>query len=88
MFWLGQAAEGPATAGLTDLIGEAALDQDVREQAIFALSQRPKDEGIPALITVVRTNRDPALRRKALFWLGQSGDPRAMDLIEELLTKR
>jgi hypothetical protein len=88
VFWLGQLAEAPATAGLDELVGEAALDQDVREQAIFALSQRPRDEGIPALVKVVRTSRDPALRRKALFWLGQSGDPRALQLIEELLAKR
>ncbi|MCC6316744.1 MAG: HEAT repeat domain-containing protein [Gemmatimonadaceae bacterium] len=88
VFWLGQAAEGPATAGLTELVGEAALNRDVREQAVFALSQRPRDEGVPSLINVVRTNRDPEIRRKALFWLGQSGDPRAVDLIEELLTRR
>lgn len=88
VFWLGQLAEAPATAGLDELVGEAALDQDVREQAIFALSQRPRDEGIPALVNIVRTSRDPALRRKALFWLGQSGDPRALQLIEELLAKR
>lgn len=88
VFWLGQAAEGPATDGLSDIVGEAALNRDVREQAIFALSQRPRDEGVPALINVVKTNRDPELRKKALFWLGQSGDKRAVDLIEELLTKR
>jgi HEAT repeat protein len=88
VFWLGQAAETPATAGLTELVGEAAVDREVRESAVFALSQRPKDEGIPALINVVRTNKDPEMRRKALFWLGQSNDPRALDLIEELLTKR
>jgi hypothetical protein len=87
VFWLGQLAEGPATAGLDELVGEDALDRDVREQAIFALSQRPKDEGIPALIKVVRTSRDRELRKKALFWLGQSGDPRALQLIEELLAK-
>jgi len=88
VFWLGQLAEGPATAGLDELVGEAALDRDVREQAIFALSQRPKDEGIPALVKVVRTSKDPELRKKALFWLGQSGDPRALQLIEELLAGR
>lgn len=88
VFWLGQLAEAPATAGLDELVGEAALDRDVREQAIFALSQRPKDEGIPALVKVVRTSRDPELRKKALFWLGQSGDPRALQLIEELLAGR
>ena len=87
VFWLGQLAEEPATAGLDELVGEAALDREVREQAIFALSQRPKDEGIPALIKVVRTSKDRELRKKALFWLGQSGDPRALQLIEDLLAK-
>jgi hypothetical protein len=87
VFWLGQAAEAPATAGLTELVGEAAIDREVREQAVFAISQRPKDEGVPALVNIVRTSRDPAVRKKALFWLGQSGDKRALDLIEELLTK-
>ena len=88
VFWLGQAAEEPATRGLDELVGEAALDKDVRESAIFALSQRPKDEGVPALIRVVKTNKDPEMRKKALFWLGQSGDPRALTLIEELLAKQ
>lgn len=88
VFWLGQAAEEPATRGLDELVGEAALDHEVRESAVFALSQRPKEEGVPALIRIVRTNKDPEMRRKALFWLGQSNDPRALDLIEELLAKR
>lgn len=88
VFWLSQAAEEAATQGLDDLVNEGSMDREVREQAIFALSQRPKDEGVPALIKVVRTNRDPELRKKALFWLGQSGDKRALDLIEELLTRR
>ena len=86
-FWLGHLAEEPATRGLTELVGDAAIDREVRESAIFALSQR-RTEGVPALINVVRTSKDPELRKKALFWLAQSRDPRALDLIEELLTKR
>ena len=88
VFWLGQLAEEPATAGLNDLVGESDLDREVREQAVFALSQRPNKEGVPSLIRIVRTNRDPEIRKKALFWLAQSQDPRALDLIEELLSKR
>lgn len=88
VFWLGQLAEGPATAGLDSLAGQHDLDRDVRRQAIFALSQRPDHEGVPALIRIVRTNGDPELRRQALFWLAQTGDPRALDLIEELLSKK
>jgi hypothetical protein len=40
---------------------------------------------VPALIRVARTNKDPELRKTALFWLGQSEDPRALDLFEEIL---
>ena len=37
---------------------------------------------------IARQNADPELRRKAIFWLGQSDDPRALQLFEQLLTKR
>jgi HEAT repeat protein len=88
VFWLGQAAGDAATANLSSLVVDNGVDREVREQAVFALSQRPRDEGIPALIAVAKTNKDPEIRKKALFWLGQSGDPRALDLFEQLLTKK
>jgi hypothetical protein len=87
VFWLGQAAGEAATKGLTDLVEDRNGDRDVREQAVFALSQRPHEEGVPALIRIARQNPDPELRKKAIFWLGQSDDPRALALFEELLTK-
>lgn len=87
VFWLGQAAGDAATKGLSDLAASDTTDREVRKSAIFALSQRPKDEGVPALIKVARTSPDPELRRSALFWLGQSDDPRALALFQELLTK-
>jgi HEAT repeat protein len=87
VFWLGQAAGEAATRGLTDLVDDRSTDRDVREQAVFALSQRPHDEGVPALIRIAKENPDPELRKKAIFWLGQSDDPRALALFEELLTK-
>ncbi len=78
VFWLGQAAGEAATQDLTDLVDDAD---------VFALSQQPREAGVPALIRIARTHPEPAVRRKALFWLGQSGDPRALALFEELLTK-
>ena len=87
VFWLGQAAGDAVTNGLTDLVDDGNQDREVRESAVFALSQRPHDEGVPALIRIARENKDPDLRRKAIFWLGQSDDPRAISLFEELLTK-
>jgi hypothetical protein len=86
VFWLSQAAGDAATRGLSDLAEDERQDRDVREQAVFALSQRPHDEGVPILIRLARANRDPAIRRKALFWLGQSDDPRALALFEAILT--
>jgi HEAT repeats len=88
VFWLGQAAGDAATANLSSLVVDNSVDREVREQAVFALSQRPRDEGVPALIAIAKTNKDPEIRKKALFWLGQSGDPRALDLFEQLLTKK
>ena len=88
MFWLGQAAGEAATAGLDSLSQDAEVDRDVQKQVVFALSQRPRDEGIPILIRVARTHRDPEVRRNAVFWLGQSNDPRAIALFEEILTKK
>lgn len=88
VFWVGQAAGEAATANLNSIVLDNSVDREVRESAVFALSQRPRDEGVPALISVARTNKDPEIRKKALFWLGQSRDPRAIDLFEELLTKK
>lgn len=87
VFWVSQAAGEAATRGLDDLVTDNSVERDVREQAVFALSQRPRAEGVPALIRVARTNRDPQIRKKALFWLGQSNDPRAIELFEEILAK-
>lgn len=87
VFWLSQAASDSATAGLAELIGDEAEESEVRKSAVFALSQRPKDEGIPALIRIAKTNKDPEVRRSAIFWLGQSEDPRALGLIEDLIFK-
>ncbi|HEX7023448.1 MAG TPA: HEAT repeat domain-containing protein [Gemmatimonadales bacterium] len=87
VFWLSQAAGDEATRGLTALAEDDDENREVRDQAVFAISQLPAKDGVPVLIRLVRTNPDPRIRRKALFWLGQSDDPRALQLFEEILTK-
>jgi len=62
-------------------------DTQVKKQAGFALSQLLKDEGVPKLIDVARTQRNREVRKQAFFWLGQSQDPRALAFIEEVLTR-
>ena len=87
VFWVSQAAGDKATAGLVEIAGDAAADQDVRLQAVFAISQRPKDQGIPALIDIAKNSKDPKIRKQSIFWLGQSGDPRAIAYFEAILNK-
>jgi hypothetical protein len=88
VFWVSQAASDAATEGLANLAEDGAEDREIREQAVFALSQLSEDRGVPILLRLATTNRDPAVRRKALFWLGQSEDPRALALFEEILTRK
>jgi hypothetical protein len=85
VFWLGQAASEVAGLALDSIARDDGGDREVRKHAIFALSQRPDNEAVPALMRIARTNDDPELRRTALFWLGQSEDPRALAVFEEIL---
>ena len=65
----------------------AGSDIDVKRRAVFALSQLPAGEGIPRLIEVAGTHSSRAVRRQAMFWLGQSSDPRALAFFERILLK-
>jgi HEAT repeat protein len=40
---------------------------------------------VPLLIDVAQNNPDPAVRKKAIFWLGQSKDSRALDFFAQVL---
>ncbi len=85
-FWLSQSAGDRVSAGLEELMDDP--DRQVREQAVFALSQRPNDESVPALIRLARTHEDPQVRRRAVFWLGQKREPRALRYFEEVLLSK
>ena len=85
-FWVAQSAGDRVSEGLQELTNDP--DKQVRESAVFSLSQRPNDESVPALIRLARTHRDPSIRRNAVFWLGQKRDPRALAYFEEVLAPR
>lgn len=74
--------------GIADADVNESDDDQMRAQAVFALTQRPKSESVPALIDLARTAKHPAARKAAIIWLGQSGDPRAVDVYAELLGVR
>jgi HEAT repeat protein len=87
--WLSRFAGAKMSGRENDLSApedETVSDESqARGSAVFALAQLRNHEGIPPLLQVAQTNRDPSVRRQALYWLGQSGDPRALRLFEEIL---
>jgi HEAT repeat protein len=87
IFWLGQKAGERSLNALKDTLDSADADTEVQKQAVFAISQRSKDESVPLLIKIAKTHTNPAVRKQAIFWLGQTGDERAVDFFKEILLK-
>lgn len=91
LLWLSRYASG-AVAGrpndpFLDMERDHADEDDLKKQAVFVLSQLPRAEAVPALLEVARSNRSPSVRSDAMFWLGQTGDTRAIALFESVLRR-
>ena len=83
LFWLGQSdAPTRELTGLYDNLESFTL----REHFAFVLSQRHDDASLDKLIDVARHDRDVEVRKQAMFWLGQSKDPKAVKFFRDLLT--
>ncbi|HZO18126.1 MAG TPA: HEAT repeat domain-containing protein [Gemmatimonadaceae bacterium] len=85
IFWAGQ-REATPTSELVRVYREAD-DRELREHAIFVLSQRDEEAAIDELLRIARDDRDTEMRSKALFWLAQKDDPRIRKLIADLVLK-
>lgn len=84
LFWLGQ-SEAP-TAELVRLYDD--LDAEpLREHYAFVMSQRHDEAAIDKLIDVARHDQNLDVRKRAMFWLGQSNDPRAIKFFHDLLVR-
>lgn len=87
LFWLGQRAGKRSLEVLGNVVEKSDDDTEVQKQAVFAISQRAKDEAIPLLIKIAKTHPKPAVRKQAMFWLGQTGDDRALEFFKEILSR-
>jgi HEAT repeat protein len=84
IFNAGQMGIEPAQLGAL----YASLDnRELREQVIFALSQKNEGAALDKLMDIAKSDPDRELRKKAIFWLGQSRDPRATAFLAELIGK-
>ncbi len=82
LFWAGQA--NAPIADLTALYA-ALTDRPLREQLLFVYSQRDEPAAVDRLLDIARHDPDRELRQKALYWLGQSADPRAAKALQEII---
>jgi hypothetical protein len=85
LFWLAQKASQKTAQDAISAAIANDPETEVKKKAVFALTQMPKGEGVPLLIQVARTNQNAAVRKQAMFWLGQSKDPQALAYFEEIL---
>ena len=89
MLWLSRFASGALAGHPNDPLledeGSDDPDESLKVHAVFVLSQLPRGEGVPELLQVAKSNQSRRVRSQALFWLGQSGDPRALALFESVL---
>jgi HEAT repeat protein len=87
--WLSRFASGAIAGHRDDPFAEddadKTEDEELKTQAVFVASQLPRGEGIPLLLETARSNNNPRIRASAMFWLGQSGDERAIALFESVL---
>jgi HEAT repeat protein len=84
LFW---AAQGGAPAADLVALYDRSSDREIKEQLIFAYSQRRDPVFVDKMIDLARRERDPELRKKAIFWLSQSKDPRVVQVLQEIINR-
>jgi hypothetical protein len=88
VFWLGQKASEESIKALKDIVQSPTEEDKLKEQVVFSISQLPAEKSVPMLLNIAKTHKSASVRKKAMFWLGQSGDPAALKYFEEILLKK
>ena len=85
LFWAGQS--GVAISEMSKLYDQMN-NTEMKEQVIFVLSQRQHDPAaMDKMFDIAKNEKDAELRKKAIFWLGQSRDPRVQQFLIDLINK-
>jgi len=84
LFWAGQT--GASMSRLSSLYSRLT-EREMKDQMIFVFSQRREPAAIDKLMDIARNDPDRETRRKALFWLGQSKDPRVATMLSDIINR-
>jgi len=85
LFWAGQGH----SVDVADLVRlyDSMKDREMREQLIWLYSQRREDAALDKLFDIGKNDPDRELRKKAIFWIGQSRSPRAAQFLQDLINQ-
>jgi TolA-binding protein/HEAT repeat protein len=85
LFWAGQGH----SVDVADLVRlyDSMSDREMKEQLIFVYSQRREEAALDKLFAIGKNDPDRELRKKAIFWIGQSRSPRAAQYLQELINQ-
>jgi TolA-binding protein len=75
---------GVTTTDLASLYGKVK-EKEVKSQLVWVLSQQHDSAAMDKLIEIAKRDPDAAMRKKAIFWLGQSNDPRVKQLLLDII---
>ena len=85
LFWAGQ--NGGVSIDAFSSLYDRMTDPEIKEQLIFVFSQKRDAKALDKLFSIAKNDKDKEMRSKAVFWIGQSKDPRAVKFIEDLISK-
>src|SRR3989475_1587128 len=85
LFWAGQ-GHNVDVADLVKLY-DSMSDREMKDQLIFVYSQRREDAAPDKLFDIGKNDPDRELRKKAIFWIGQSRSPRAAQYLQDLINQ-
>jgi HEAT repeat protein len=82
------AGQGDVSAAELIALYDKVREQDVKAQVIWVLSMKDQPAATDKLIDIARHDPDVQMRKKAIFWLGQSNDPRVKQLLLDIINGR
>ncbi len=85
LFMAGQS--GNVDARVLSQMYDDTDDTEMKGNILFTLTRVDSDAAFEKMLDIARNEEDPELREQAVFWIGQSGDPRAQDVLLEILNQ-
>lgn len=81
-FWLGQRHDEEAFAALLRIYDTA--DTKIKETLIMSFAEGGNPKGLAKVTEIAKNEKDPEIRSKALFWLGQTQGEKAIPTLLEV----